>query len=153
MKYKKLVAAICLIPAVSMAQEYGTVKSYTPNYRTYSVPLQTCQQVSQPARSGPGGVNTGTVIGGVAGGLLGNQIGGGNGNVAATAIGAVVGALTGQSIADRDDVVNQCSTRYEQRRDISDFNVTVDYKGALVPVRMNYPPTIGSQVPIQIMVQ
>lgn len=153
MKFKKIVATICLIPAVSMAQEYGTVKSSTPNYRSYAVPIQTCQQVSQPARSGPGGINTGTVIGGVAGGLLGNQIGQGDGNVAAAAIGAVVGAIAGQSIAGRDDTVSQCTTRYDQRRDISDFHVIVEYKGVLVPVRMNYPPNIGDKVPVQIVVQ
>jgi uncharacterized protein YcfJ len=153
MKFKKIVAVICMVPAVSMAQEYGTVKSSTPNYRTYSVPFQTCQQVSQPVRTGPGGINTGTVIGGVAGGIIGNQIGQGDGNVAATAIGAVVGALAGQSIAGKDDVVNQCTTRYEQRRDISDFNVTVEYKGSYIPVRMNYPPNVGDKVPVQIVVQ
>ena len=150
MKFKKLIAVICMVPAVSIAQEYGTVKSSTPNYRTYSVPIQTCQQVSQPPSTG---FNSGTVIGGVAGGIIGNQVGKGDGNVVATAIGAAVGAVVGQSMGNESESRSQSNTRYEQRRDISDFNVIVDYKGVLLPVRMNYPPTVGDRVPVQIIVQ
>lgn len=150
MRLKKLIAAICMFPAVTFAQEYGTVKSSTPNYRSYAVPIETCQRVGQPQGDG---FNTGTVIGGVAGGILGNQVGKGDGNVAATAIGAVVGAVVGQSMGNQSRDQVQCNTRYEQRRDISDFAVIVEYKGVLVPVRMNYPPTVGSQVPVQIVVQ
>lgn len=150
---KKLIALL-LIPTAALATEYGTVRSSTPNYRTISVPVQTCQQVTQP-QSNSTGINKGTVIGGVAGGIIGNQVGNGNGNTIATAVGAAVGAIVGQNIGNRDEYEtrNYCSTTYEQRQDISSFSVTVDYKGVSVPALLNYSPVVGSQIPVRITVQ
>lgn len=155
----KHVVALCLIPTVGLAQEYGTVKSSSPNYRTYKVPSQTCQEIIVSEPSTDYGINAGTFIGGVAGGLLGNQVGRGNGNVAATAIGAVVGAIAGGNMGRNTQhdyegkTRTHCTTTYEQRQEVRDFNVTVDYKGVAIPVTMTYPPTIGDRVPVQIVVQ
>lgn len=116
-----LIAVLCAYVFVDCASNssqgsshYGVIKSINPTAES------------------SGGVNFGTLIGGVVGDLAGHKIGGGRSNAAATVASAVGGAVIG---ADGDNGCKSYRYRFCVRLDGSRF-VTVDQFGSVADLRV-----------------
>lgn len=146
---KKLLLASLFLCTAAQATEYGVVRTVEPSYRDVTVPQQWCTQVQEKSN----GFNAGTVIGGVAGGIIGHQVGRGGGNAIATAIGTGVGAIVGQDLGNRGyETRQQCSTVYKTHRESIGYNITVNYRGTIIPAYLNYNPGVGSRIPVIVTV-
>lgn len=79
-----------------------------------------------------GGMNAGTLIGGVVGAIAGNQLGGGNGKTATTVAGAVGGAVAGTAIEN-----HSASQIYNIQVRLDNGNTeTIVQKGSVADLRV-----------------
>jgi uncharacterized protein YcfJ len=93
---KKLIAAIALLPTLSLAQQSAEVVRVEP--RMVTTQQQQCQEVLVQVPGSQGNA-AGGVLGAIAGAAIGNQIGGGSGRDIATVVGGVVGYQVGKGEA------------------------------------------------------
>lgn len=96
----------------------------------------------------------GKAIGAVVGGVLGHQVGGGSGKKVATVAGAVAGGYAGDRVQDNmqkgdtyTTVEQVCNTVYENKEEITGYDVTYRLKDTEAVVRMSYDP--GQKIPLQ----
>lgn len=144
---KKLIVSCLFFSSIASATEYGKVHAVTPSYKDVTVPQQHCTQYQEKSNR----FNYGTIIGAVGGGMIGKQIGDGGINAAATFIGTGIGAIVGQEMASKGYETKQhCSTVYKTRTEAIGYNVTVNYKGMLIPTQLKYNPGLGSLIPVNV---
>lgn len=144
---KKLIVSCLFFSSIASATEYGRVQSVTPSYKDVTVPQQHCTQYQEKSSR----FNYGTIVGAIAGGMIGKQIGDGGTNAIATLIGTGAGAIIGQEVASKGyETKQQCGTVYKTHTEAVGYNVTVNYKGVLIPTHLKYNPGLGSLIPVTI---
>ncbi len=161
------IAALGIIAAVAIAAKYGVanigggpqyaqVVSVEPVKETTSTPQQVCGDETvvhnEPYkdRHQIGGAVAGALIGG----LVGHQIGGGRGKDLATVGGAVAGGFAGHEIqkehqednATYTTVEHRCHTVTSQTSRTVAYDVTYEYNGQQLHVRMDHDPGTRVQV-------
>ena len=114
--------------------------------------VQTRPHISDAHVAGP------TLLGGIIGGVIGHQFGSGSGRDAATIAGVAIGASVGYDSAakrqagTREEVVQRCDVRYEQRTEerIDGYRVTYQVNGRDYTTRLPYDP--GERIRVRVAV-
>lgn len=153
------------VPARYDTYDYAKVVDVDPIVHQVRVetPRRECWDEVREVRAGYGDSHGmgGMVLGGIIGGVVGNQIGHGRGNDVATVAGTLIGAAVGHDIAakravyygPREEVIERCTVRYEQRYEerIEGYRVRYVYNGREYTTRLPYDP--GDRIRVRVNVE
>lgn len=161
---KIITAAFLAAMACSAAfAEQARVLEVQPMTRIQNVPSQRCSWVPAHVYENrveqDSSLNGGTVAGAVIGGLLGRSAGNSTGGRdRGTVAGAVLGGVIGnqlnkndQSARGQQGQVQQCTTSYEQVRQLVGYNVAYEYNGRTYTSVLSYDP--GMYLEVEVIVR
>lgn len=147
-----------------VTEDYARVVSARPIYRTVEsrVPQERCWSETVREEAPRENSPTGAIVGGVVGAALGRSVGHGSdnkkiGTAAGAVLGAVVGNQVGKNQSGSQDVTYrerercQTSQTYQQRQEITGYDVEYQYMGKTYSSRMDYDP--GNRVRVAVRVE
>lgn len=142
---KFLILPLFLI-TVSYSNQYATVISSYPILENISIPTQNCTPVFIKTQD-----PYAPIIGGVIGGLIGNQFGKGSGKTIATISGSLVGTHIGSNHYN-NFWGQSCQTSFQTKTVVNSYQVRLSYQNNIFEQTMNWNPPIGTNLPINFVV-